>query len=158
MEQQQPRQLLNQLAFSADLPQHVLVELAAVSRIQRFAAGEMLFREGSQNHVLYLIVSGRVALDMNVPGRGKMRVLSLGPGDLVGWSAFIGQGRMTTSAETLEECEIIAVSGPKLLEICDRNPEVGYPLMRRTAVALSKRLLATRLQLLDLFGNGLKTQ
>ena len=156
MEQQQLRQLLERLAFSADLPPDVLSELAAVSLLQRYAAGEVLFREGSRNDVLYLIAAGRIALDMDVPGRGKTRVLSLGPGDMVGWSALIGQGLMTTSAVTLDDSEVVAVSGQRLLEFCDRNPEVGYHLMRRTAVALSKRLLATRLQLLDLFGGGSK--
>jgi CRP/FNR family transcriptional regulator, cyclic AMP receptor protein len=158
MEQQQLRHLLERLAFSADLPVDVLSELAAVSLLQRFAAGEVLFREGSQSQVLYLVAAGRVALDMDVPGRGQTRVLSLGPGDMLGWSALIGQGLMTTSAVTLDDCELIAISGTKLVEICDRNPEIGYPLMRRTAVALSKRLLATRLQLLDLFGDGSKNQ
>ena len=130
----------------------MLADLAATAILQRFPAGEVLFREGSHSEVLYLVARGRVALDMHVPGRGEVRVLSLGAGDMLGWSALLGQSQMTTSAQVLEDSELIAISGRKLLSLCDRNPEAGYRIMRQMAVALSKRLSATRLQLLDLFG------
>ena len=98
-------------------------------------------------------VQGRVALEMNVPARGPVPILSLGPGDLVGWSALIGGGRMTATARATEDSEVVACAAKPLLEVCGRNAEVGYVLMRQLAVALSMRLVATRLQLLDLFGD-----
>jgi CRP-like cAMP-binding protein len=58
---------------------------------------------------------------------------------------------MTATAIAVEDTEAIAISAERLLEICQLNAQVGYELMRRMALALSKRLLATRLQLLDLF-------
>ena len=46
---------------------------------------------------------------------------------------------------------MIAIPSDRLLDICDTFPSVGYHLMRRMAHSLSQRLLATRLQMLDLF-------
>jgi hypothetical protein len=40
----------------------------------------------------------------------------------------------------------------KAISLCESDPRLGYELMRRTALALSKRLSAARLQLLDVFG------
>lgn len=158
MDQQQLRRLLEQLTFSVDLPSSVLAEVAAIALLQRFPAGEILFREGAHSEVVYLVASGRVALDMHVPGRGDVRVLSLAAGDIVGWSAIIGDHQMTTRAEVLEDSELIAISGPKLRSLCERNAAIGYPVMRQMAIALSRRLVATRLQLLDLFGDGAATR
>lgn len=151
MERAELELALQSLSFSADLPATVLSELAAVANVARFPAGSRIFAEGSENHVLYLVCSGRVALDMNVPGRNAVRVLSLGPGDLLAWSALLGQGQMTTTATSLADTELIGADAQKLLQICEQRPEVGYPLMHRVALALSKRLVATRLQMLDLF-------
>lgn len=58
---------------------------------------------------------------------------------------------MTASGIALEESELIEFSGAELLRLCDADHDLGYLLMRRLAESLSKRLLATRLQLLDLF-------
>ncbi len=45
----------------------------------------------------------------------------------------------------------VAISGLELRQLCNTDFEVGYHVMGQVASALSQRLLATRLQLLDLF-------
>ncbi len=37
------------------------------------------------------------------------------------------------------------------MALCQRDHEVGYHVMRQTVCAMQRRLVATRLQLLDLF-------
>ena len=142
---------LGLLRFCDTLPPDAVAEMATAARLADFAPGTVLFREGGKNGDLHLIVEGRVALEMNVPGRGKITILTLGTGDLVGWSALIGSGGMTTTAVALEATRTIAFAGPTLLAVCQRNHSVGYQLMRRLANSLAGRLTATRLQLLDLF-------
>jgi CRP-like cAMP-binding protein len=70
---------------------------------------------------------------------------------MLAWSALLGEGRMTATAIAIEDTETIAIDADRLLEICTANPQVGFEVMRRMSLALSKRLLATRLQLLDLY-------
>lgn len=144
---------LSQLEFTSPLPADVQDQIVGCSQEQVCPAGQVIFREGDENHKLYLIASGRVALDMHVPGRGLVRILSLGPGDMLAWSALLGNGRMTATATALEDTRLIASGAQCLRTVCDADRSVGYELMRQMAVALSRRLLATRLQLLDLFGD-----
>jgi len=151
MDTQQLKYVLEGLQFSAAMPADVLEKLADKSTLGSLMAGEVLFREGSENRNLYFVHSGRLALEMNVPGRGAVRILTIGPGEMVGWSALLGQGTMTASAVALEESELVAAPADKLSELSESNPEFGYHLMLHMAAALSKRLVATRLQLLDLF-------
>lgn len=143
---------LAELRFTASLPAAVLERLAAVATLVRYPAGAMLFREGSNNERLMLIRRGRVGLDMRVPGRGEVRILSLAAGDLLAWSALLGGGRMTASATALEETEVLVISAAEIATAC-RDAEFGYVWMQRVAASLAERLLATRLQLLDLFAD-----
>ncbi len=146
-------QVLQQLRFSETLPDHVLERVAAAASLRGFPADTILFREGGQNDQLMVVSVGSVALDMNVPGRGEVRIMSLGPGNVVAWSALLGGGRMTASAVALEDTQVVQIPAADLLAICDTDALFGYHLMRRVATALAERLVATRLQLLDLFAD-----
>ena len=153
METNQLKFILEELRFSAALPADAVEQIAAGASLQRLAAGEFLFREGRANHNLYLVRRGLVALEMQVPQRGAVRILTVGPGEMVGWSALLDQGRMTASAIAIEDTEVVVSPADRLQELCATNAEFGYHLMRQMADALSKRLVATRLQLLDLFAD-----
>jgi len=128
-------------------------ELASRVSYRDVAEGTILFRENTVRDELLLVVSGRVALEMNVPGRGNVRIISLADGDLVGWSALLAAGVMTTSAITLAPTRLAVFPAAEIRDLCDRRPEIGYPVMRHVARSLANRLVATRLQLLDLFGD-----
>ncbi len=151
MEVQQLGKILGDHSFSAPLSDSTLAEIGEIASLVCYPAGSMIFREGSSNPNLMLIRHGRVGLDINVPGRGPVRILTLGPGDMVAWSALFGTGEMTTSATALENTELITCCGKRLLELSQSNHEIGYQFMHRMATALANRLVATRLQLLDLF-------
>ena len=91
---------------------------------------------------------------MNVPGRGDVAFLTVGPGELVGWSGLIGDGRMTATATAIEDTALIAMSGERLRDLCSCEKDLGYVLLQRVSEVLSRRLLSTRLQLLDLFAEN----
>ena len=145
--------ILRELRFASGLPANVVTEIAAVSRVCEFRQESILFREGAECHDLFLVEAGHVALEMHVPARGSVRILTVGPGEMLGWSALIAEGRMTVTATALDEVSAVAIPGPTLRVRCDTDHELGYQVMRQMASALSQRLLATRLQLLDLFAH-----
>jgi CRP-like cAMP-binding protein len=154
MDATQLKFILEEMHFSADLPPEVVEKLAAESAIQRVSAGAVVFREGGKNDNLYLVHTGRVALEMNFPGRGAVRILTLGPGEMVGWSSLLDHGKMTAGAVAVEDTELVVAPAIKLRELSETNRDFGFHLMRQMAGALAKRLVATRLQLLDLFADA----
>ena len=139
------------LQLAAGWSDGVVTELAAISKYVEFAADDLIFLQGSQNHDLYILCAGRVGLDMYLPARGSIRILTLSRGELLAWSALLGDGHMTSSATALEPVRAIAVDGSRLSDLCHSRPEIGYHVMQRLAWALAHRLTATRLQLLDLY-------
>ncbi len=142
---------LSELAFIRGLPPRALEALATMAGQETVSKSQVLFREGTLVHDLFLVQSGVFTLDMQVPARGRVTILTVGPGELLAWSALLGEGSMTATATAVEDSRIITLPGDKLRTLCQVDREFGYTLMRHLAAALSKRLLATRLQLLDQF-------
>lgn len=146
--------LLCETRFAEGLPNEHLQCLCRTSRIVRLKKGEQLFREGTLEDEIFVVTSGHIRLSMSVPGRGDVPFLTVGPGELVGWSGLISDGRMTATAAAAEDSSLIALSGRRLRELCEVQPDLGYVLIKRVAQVLSQRLLSTRLQLLDLFAHS----
>ena len=148
---------LRGIQFLRDLPEEQIDQLADVASVVQFPAGTVIFRQGEAASTLYLVVEGNVSLEVCAPGVGCKRILTVGAGELLGWSPVLEYGRLTATARAISDAQIIAFSGPQILAICEQNPRFGYEFMKRAALALAKRLNATRLQLLDVFGTQMPT-
>jgi CRP-like cAMP-binding protein len=86
---------------------------------------------------------------------GCKRLQTIGQGELLGWSPVLGLSNMTATARVLEPSTLVVLDAKQLVTLCEHNARFGYEFMRRTALALSHRLSATRLQLLDVFHHEL---
>jgi CRP-like cAMP-binding protein len=144
-------QRLQSLPFTANFSASMLQELAALAQVRTFARGQFIFHEGEVQRELFLVTRGYVVLEMCVPAGLCTRLLTIGPGELLAWSAILGEGKMTANAICQEDVELIALDGCALLKLCERDPAFGFRFMQQVALSLSKRLLGTRLQLLDMF-------
>jgi CRP-like cAMP-binding protein len=151
MSPQEVRETLSGLHFSANLSQTTATKLADLLKITEFPAGAVIFEEGSDHPWLYVVVAGEVALEMCIPARGCTRILTVGPGDLLAWSPLLSQGKMTATAIALTPTRLFAASSQGVRDVCEADHRFGYELMCEMAKALAKRLVATRLQLLDLY-------
>jgi CRP-like cAMP-binding protein len=123
--------------------------LASLARHVSFGQTEIIFREGDPKHEFFLLLSGRVALEMAVQDR-ILRVHVVEGGDELGWSAVLMGGGKRFQARALEPVEALAFDGYKLLEICRADNAFGYKIMHRMLATVSERLQAARFQVLDM--------
>ncbi len=129
-------------------PEHV-ARLKSLARKVQFDSDQVIFREGDECADFYLVVSGRVALEMAAPDH-TFRIQTLSAGDELGWSAMLmGRGKYF-QARALEPVEGLAFDSGQLLNACREDPAFGYALMSRMLGVVSERLQVTRLQLLDM--------
>ena len=117
-----------------------------------FEKDDVIFREGDVAEHIYLITQGNVSLEICAPSVGCRRILTVGKGELLGWSPVLEQPRLAATARTLSPTKAAKISGGQILALCEHNPRLGFEFMRRAALALAKRLNATRVQLLDVYG------
>jgi CRP-like cAMP-binding protein len=132
-----------------------LEQIAKISQSRDYNEGDIVFRQGDEAQYVYLVDHGRVSLEVCAAGSGCKQILTLGTGELLGWSALLDQLCYTARARALAATRLVEINVGQLLTLCERDPQFGYELMRRTALALAKRLSATRIQLLDVFGEVL---
>jgi CRP-like cAMP-binding protein len=117
--------------------------------------GETIFAEGDHDEQLYMITEGRVALEMFVPGQGRVTILTLGPNEIFGWSAVIPVVRTrTAAARAVTEARGIAFDSQRLREACKADHDLGFHVYRRLTNIIAARLTATRLQLLDMYAGA----
>lgn len=141
---------LRSLAFFRGMNDSEIRSLASLAKPVEFSAGTVIFNESDVATHSYLIVEGSVLLEICGPDKCTT-ILTIGPGELLGWSTMLGAPRLTATARCLETTRAIEVVGSEVLALCEQDHGFGYQLMKCIARTLSGRLTATRLQLLDLF-------
>ncbi|GLY85164.1 Crp/Fnr family transcriptional regulator [Actinoallomurus iriomotensis] len=134
------------------MPAHHLDRLASVARAEDLPAGHRLFDEGEPADRFWLIRSGRVVLDLHVPGRGDLIIESLGPGTVLGWSWLFPPYEWRFGAVAAEPVRAIVFDATAVRVRCAADPALGYELTRRFAAVMLDRLQNTRMRLLDLYG------
>lgn len=125
--------------------------LAEHARPLRFAPGSFIFREGAPADTLYLVRSGRVALEVQIPGKDTVQVESLQAGDILGLSWLFPPADWILDARAVEPVEASVLEGPWLLRAMDEDPALGHALSRRLIEHLYLRLERVRLQRLDVY-------
>ena len=141
--------VLNKRPFIEEFSPRDIEKLTAHARSVHFNNGQIIFHQDDECSDFYLIVSGRVALEIEAPDH-ILRVQTLTAGDELGWSAILMGRTKHFQARALEPVEALALDGAELLEECRKDKAFGFALMYRLLGVVSGRLQATRLQLLDM--------
>ena len=144
--------LLGDVPIFRDMPPEALDLLSGCASNVRFADDEMLFREGDDADVFYVIRHGRVALETFVPARGPVTIETIDPGEVVGWSWLFAPYRWHFDARALGLVRATQFDAACLRAKCEQDPAFGYDLILRFTQVLIERLQWTRLRLLDLYG------
>jgi CRP-like cAMP-binding protein len=128
-----------------------LIDIASLVDVEM---GEELYREGDRQDYMYIVLTGRIASDINVPGRGRSRIYTSEPMDVVGWSGITPVLRQrTASAIAIMPSRLAAFDAVALRQACEADHDLGYVVMRRLANVVAARLMVTRLQLVDMFSH-----
>jgi CRP-like cAMP-binding protein len=146
--------LLRLHPFVMDLADEHMQTLIGCATNAVFEEGAYLIHEGQVAEKFYLIRNGRVALEMDASERGPLRVQTLGPGEVLGWSWLISPYRWHFSGCAVTDVRAIALDGKCLRTKCENDNRFGYEMLKRLAQVVGSRLEATQRQLLDVYGTG----
>jgi CRP-like cAMP-binding protein len=144
---------LQEIQFLHDMVPEYVDRIANISQMREFDEFDVVFRDGQLAENLYLVMSGNVHVESPIGDGHYKHILTLGPGELAGWSSLLGEC-YTTRGTTPDSAWLLEISVKCLKEICQRDPEFGFEFMRRTTAALAKRLSTTRGQLLESQGHA----
>jgi CRP-like cAMP-binding protein len=132
----------------------VRARLEPLARRVGYDAGAIVLREGLDTPFLGVIETGRVALRLRVPERGeRLTIVTVEPGELLGWSAVVAPFRATVDAIATEPTSLVAIDAAALRERLASDCELTAVLLPLILSSVSLRLGASWQQLLDMFGN-----
>ena len=68
------KDILLSIPWLMDLTDQQASKLAGIAGVRRLLANEELYAEGSREDFLYICIDGQLAVEMQVPGRGQVRI------------------------------------------------------------------------------------
>ncbi|MGI9584025.1 MAG: cyclic nucleotide-binding domain-containing protein [Acidimicrobiia bacterium] len=143
--------LRRRAAILEEFPENELGFLASIAEERSFEPGELLFRENRDADEFYIVEEGLVGLELATPGVEPIVILSIGPSEVAGISWMIPPYRWALSARAIRDTHVIAIDGRRLREQCEADDQLKLWVLQIVALEASKRLHATRVQLLDMY-------
>lgn len=136
----------------AAVPSEHRGRLMALAREAAFPGATRIFEEGENADRFWVIRSGTVALDIQVPGRGRAVIETIGTGALLGWSWLCPPRQWHLGAETRAPVRAWEFDAAAVRDLCAEHPTLGLALVTAVAETIGERLRTTRTRLLDLYG------
>jgi CRP/FNR family cyclic AMP-dependent transcriptional regulator len=129
----------------------ILARLGSLGRLTELPQGSTPIREGIVCDWLGVVITGRFGLRLRLPGGQDRTILSVEAGDVVGWSAVLSPAVATSTAVAVLPTTAVVFDGVPLRAALTSDCALAAALYERLLGALARRLVATRLQLLDLY-------
>ena len=125
--------------------------LLSLARSVSFPASLRLFEEHTRADRFWILRTGAVTLDAQVPLRLRTEIDSLGPGELVGLSWLFPPFEWELGAETMSPVRAYEFDADQVRTLCRTDHEFGFELTHWVGLVLVQRLHATRGRLLGLY-------
>jgi CRP/FNR family transcriptional regulator, cyclic AMP receptor protein len=136
--------------FLAGMNRKQLTLLIDCAIAVQFKKGQVIFREGQLADRFYLIETGKVILESSGGLGDPVVVDTIGAGDLLGWSWMFPPHTWHFTARAVEPTTAIFFSGTILREYCEKDHSLGYDLLKRMSLVMSRRMQAARDKMLTI--------
>jgi CRP/FNR family transcriptional regulator, cyclic AMP receptor protein len=118
-----------------------LADVAQICTERRLQAGENIVTQGGAGDDLFLITAGYVEVVVDDNTHDRRVIVSLGEGQIIGEMSLLDQGPRSATVRACNSPTVVQVIERQDFEtLCERNPHVGYIVMRNLALDLSFKL------------------
>ena len=125
-----------------------LEKLLPLCRERVYEAGTIIFSEGAPCDTIYIVESGKIALEINLhisrAGDESATIDMVTRGGFLGYSALTDPYILTATGRTLEATKVITFDSVELKCLLQENPQIGYKTMNNLAKIVSSRYEHTR--------------
>jgi ribosome-associated toxin RatA of RatAB toxin-antitoxin module/CRP-like cAMP-binding protein len=128
----------DQPIFEALRPSKLAVELsdeqchrlAAAMQLRDLKPGEVLVREGDDDHHFYLIVRGKLGVIKSFGTPEQVTLNTLATGDFAGELSWLDGSRRYASLVAMDDTRVLGLEREKLEALLDTDPRLVYRVMR----------------------------
>ena len=113
--------------------------------IKSFKNGEIIIKEGEYGDLFYILYSGTVQVQRDTPAGDVIALAHLSSEQNIffGETALISDDTRSATVKASSDCRCITLSSKKFLEICDKEPLLGYRVLLHLARRMSQTLRNT---------------
>ena len=128
----------DQPMFDALRPSKLAVELtdeqchrlAAAMQLRDLKAGEVLVKEGDDDHHFYLIVRGKLGVIKSAGTAEQVTLNTLAGGDFAGELSWLDGSRRYASLVAMDDARVLGLEREKLEALLQTDAQVVYRVMR----------------------------
>lgn len=121
---------LRQYEIFGELSEKQLTGLAKITEMRSYKKREHIYERGDRAEHVFVVNKGRVNLrDIKIEDEVGISVEICEPGELFGAASLMEPREYPLTAVSLVDSEIMAIKGDRLLEMCEKEPALGYQLM-----------------------------
>jgi CRP-like cAMP-binding protein len=139
-----------------DLPPADLSLIEPYFSSTKILAGVALFSQGDPAEILYIVISGELALKYKPYDAPEITVTRLREGDVLGWSTVLGNSSYTSSAVCTTNVSVLQITGTDLRNLVAEHPQTGKMVMDRLAAAVSPRWKDAQTQVRAMLHKGME--
>lgn len=137
-----PNDVVTRTSFFAGLDDETLTGFAECCESRVFYKDSAIYQLGDPADEFFILVDGMVRFSL---GLGPMHATAgeiIRCGDVFGWAALVeGWRTRLATAYCLTSSSVLAMPAEDLLGIMERNPAVGYQLMKRLNTLITGNLI-----------------
>lgn len=126
--------------------------IAGCGRTASFRDGELMLHEGDRAETFFAIREGSAMLELTAPPRPPLVIQTVHAGEALGWSWLFEPYRVRFDTRARGTVHALAFDGACLRGKCEEDHDFGYVMMRHFARIAIGQLQATRVRLLDIYG------
>ncbi len=129
--------------FFGDFSSTEIDVLSDFAHAFRAPQGTIIIKEGDNNPMLCLIVSGSVTVLKNIDDGVQRTITTLGTGRLVGEMSIVDDLPFSATAQSAEETTVVLFYKKDLVKLQKQNPALSIKLLQNLAQLVSSRLRNT---------------
>ncbi|MEH0023031.1 MAG: cyclic nucleotide-binding domain-containing protein [Desulfobacter sp.] len=131
---------LKKINFTKALPDEILEKISTVAQLETYDEEAILIRQDQSQHLIYMLVSGRIFLNCRA-GSGQAYTLDeLSPGHTFGLSSLLDNSPATYTAICAEDSTVITMASAQLLQLFKSDYAAGYQVMQQVVEKFKKRM------------------
>ncbi|WP_299980007.1 Crp/Fnr family transcriptional regulator [Desulfobacula sp.] len=131
---------LKRINLLKDVPDHLLEIIANEAQLSIFGTDTQLISVNEEVDTFYMLIMGQVAIKIELTPEIDVILDYIQSGSSFGTSALLKGSTSSYSAVCQEPCEMITLSGERMLQLFEEDHELAYHMMSSVAKQYKRRM------------------
>ena len=142
-------QILSDAPVFQDMDAEYIERLASHAVDKKVEEGDCVFRSGDPAKHFYLLVEGKVSIEIPAVSGPTLQVQRLVPVRVLGWSWLLPPYRWSFNGRAEVDSLVLEFDGEAILKDCESDPAYGFEVIKRFSGLMAERLDAAHRKMME---------